>query len=52
MSLAVVAAISWPVPGWQDAASDGCQILADSRMQSASGQVTVGVAYVSVMGVN
>jgi hypothetical protein len=32
---------------------DGCQILASSRMQPASRQqVTVGVAYVSVTGVN
>jgi hypothetical protein len=32
---------------------DGCQILAGSRMQPASRQqVTVGVAYVSVIGVN
>jgi hypothetical protein len=30
----------------------GCHNLAGSRMQPASGQVTVGVAYVSVMGVN
>jgi hypothetical protein len=36
-----------PNPDWfQDAAPDGCQILASSRMQPASGQVTVGVAYV------
>jgi hypothetical protein len=44
----VVAAISWLVLGWQDAALDGCQILADSRMQLASRQVTVAVAYVSI----
>jgi hypothetical protein len=30
----------------------GCQILAGSRMLPATGQVTVGVAAVSVMGVN
>jgi hypothetical protein len=42
--------ISWLVPG---CSPDGCQILAGSRMQLASRQhVTVGVAYVSVMGVN
>jgi hypothetical protein len=42
-----------PYLGWfQDAAPDGCQILAGSRMPPASGQVTVGVAYVSVTGVN
>jgi hypothetical protein len=35
-----------------NAAPDGCQILAGSRMQPASGQVTVGVAYISVTGVN
>jgi hypothetical protein len=29
-----------------------CHILAGSRMQPASRQVTVGVAYVSVMDVN
>jgi hypothetical protein len=50
--LAVVAAISWLVPGWQDAAPDGCQILAGSRMHPTSRQVTIGVAYVSVTGVN
>jgi hypothetical protein len=32
---------------------DGCQILAGSRIQPASRQqVTVGVAYVSVTGIN
>jgi hypothetical protein len=42
-----------PNPGWfQDAAPGGCQILAGSRMPPATGQVTVGVAAVSVMGVN
>jgi hypothetical protein len=30
----------------------GCHILSGSKMTSASGQVTVGVAYVSVMDVN
>jgi hypothetical protein len=30
----------------------GCHILAGSRMQPASGQVTVGETYVSVTGVN
>jgi hypothetical protein len=61
--LAVVAAISWlvpgcspwwlPNPGWfQDAAPGGCQILAGSRMLPATGQVTVGVSAVSVTGVN
>jgi hypothetical protein len=39
-------------PRMADAAPDGCQILAGSRMQPASGQVTVGVAYISVTGVN
>jgi hypothetical protein len=32
--------------------SDGCQILAGSRMHPTSRQVTVGVAYVSVTGAN
>jgi hypothetical protein len=42
--------ISWLVPG---CSPNGCQILAESRMQPASRQqVTVGVAYVFVMGVN
>jgi hypothetical protein len=42
-----------PYPGWfQDAAPNGCQNLAGSRMPLANGQVTVGVAYVSVAGVN
>jgi hypothetical protein len=42
--------ISWLV---QDAAPDGCQILAGSRMQPTSRQqVTVGVADISVMGIN
>jgi hypothetical protein len=42
-----------PYPGWfQDETPDGCQILAVSRMPQGSGQVTIGVAYVSVMGVN
>jgi hypothetical protein len=37
----------------QDAAPDGCQILAGSRMQPASRhQVTVGVACVSVTSIN
>jgi hypothetical protein len=60
--LAVVAAISWlvqrcslwwlPNPGWfQDAAPGDCQILAGSRMFPATGQVTVGVATVSIMGI-
>jgi hypothetical protein len=41
--------LSW----FQDAAPDGCQILAGSRMQPASRQqVTIGVAFVSVIGVN
>jgi hypothetical protein len=31
---------------------DGCQILTGSRMEPASRQVTVGVAYVSVTDVN
>jgi hypothetical protein len=44
--------ISWLVPGWQNAAPNGCQVLAGSRMQPASRQVIVGVAYVSVMSVN
>jgi hypothetical protein len=39
-------------PGWfQNAAPDGCQILAGSRMQASSmQQVTVGVAYICAMG--
>jgi hypothetical protein len=42
-----------PNPGWfQDAAPGGCQILASSRMLPATGQVTVGVAAISVTGVN
>jgi hypothetical protein len=42
-----------PNPGWfQDAALGGCQILAGSRMPPATGQVTVGEAAVSIMGVN
>jgi hypothetical protein len=42
-----------PYPGWfQDATSGGCQILAGSRMQPVTGQVTIGVAAVSVTGVN
>jgi hypothetical protein len=45
----------WWLPnhGWyRDAAPDGCQILASSRMTPATGWVTVGVAYISVTGVN
>jgi hypothetical protein len=45
------ASLLWwlPYPGWfQDAAPDGCQILVGSRMQPASGQVIIGVTYVSV----
>jgi hypothetical protein len=42
-----------PYPGWfQDAAPGGCQNLAGSTMPPATGQVTVGVATVSVTGVN
>jgi hypothetical protein len=42
-----------PYPGWfQDATPDGYQILASSKMPPASWQITVGVAYVSVTGVN
>jgi hypothetical protein len=42
-----------PNPDWfQDAAPGGCQILAGSRMPPATGQVTVGEAAVSIMGVN
>jgi hypothetical protein len=42
-----------PYPGWfQDAAPDGCQILVGSRMPPTSRQVTVGVAYISLTGVN
>jgi hypothetical protein len=48
----MVAAISWLVPVWQDKAPDGCQILAGSMMQPTSMKVTVGVADVSVTGVN
>jgi hypothetical protein len=42
-----------PYPGWfQDVAPDGCQILAGSGMPPSSGQVTIGVAYVSLTGIN
>jgi hypothetical protein len=42
-----------PYPGWfKNATTDGCQILVGSRMPPKSGQDTIGMAYVSVMGVN
>jgi hypothetical protein len=42
-----------PYPGWfQDVAPGGCQILAGSRMLLPTGQVTLGVAAVSVTGLN
>jgi hypothetical protein len=44
--LVVVAAISWL---FQDATPDGCKILVGSRMPPASSQITVGVAYWSVI---
>jgi hypothetical protein len=46
--LAVVAAISWLVPGWQNALLDICKFLASYRIQQAN----VGVAYVAVTGIN
>jgi hypothetical protein len=42
-----------PYPGWfQDVAPGGYQILAGSRMPTATRQVTVGVAVVSVTSVS
>jgi hypothetical protein len=53
MCLWCLLAVVLPYSGWfQDATPDGCQILASSRMQPASGQITIGVAYVCVTGVN
>jgi hypothetical protein len=41
------------IAAWfRDVAPGGCQILAGSRMPLATRKVTVGVAVVSVMGVN